>query len=105
MRDFGIYEKLRKLNISKTLFETLLKIYEKNIWITAEELSGYIGLSRRTASRILIKLEENCLADMTLEEGVIGRPAKKWLKSHLHFLFMDNLLYAIIFHINIILAL
>ncbi|MEE0138117.1 hypothetical protein [Fusobacterium ulcerans] len=78
VRDFGIYEKLRKLNISKTLFETLLKIYEKNIWITAEELSGYIGLSRRTASRILIKLEENCLADMTLEEGVIGRPAKKY---------------------------
>lgn len=78
VRDFGIYEKLRKLNISKTLFETLLKIYEKNIWITSEELAEYIGLSRRTASRILTKLRENNLADMTLEEGSIGRPSKKY---------------------------
>ena len=78
VRDFGIYEKLRKLNISKTLFETLLKIYEQDIWITAEELAGYIGLSRRTASRILKKLEKNKLADMSLLGGNIGRPSNKY---------------------------
>lgn len=74
--DLSIYSIFQKINIDKELGDKLIEFLKKNENLSAEKLAVNLQMSKRNASRILLKLENNGLATSFFKKISRGRPIK-----------------------------
>ena len=75
-KNIEIVEKLETLNIDRESVEIIINLSRNNNEVTCKDLASYLNLSERTASRILVKLEENNLVTSIVFKLNRGRPKK-----------------------------
>ncbi|MGL5575667.1 MAG: hypothetical protein ACRDCW_09015 [Sarcina sp.] len=80
--DLSIYSIFQKINIDKELGDKLIEFLKKNENLSAEKLAINLQMSKRNASRILLKLESNGLATSFFEKISRGRPVKMFKLNH-----------------------
>lgn len=74
--DPKLYNIFQQVNIDKEKGDKLLELFRKKEDLTAENLGNYLHMSKRNASRILLKLEANHMAISKIEKISRGRPVK-----------------------------
>ena len=80
--DLSIYSIFQKINIDKELGDKLIEFLKKDENLSAEKLAINLQMSKRNASRILLKLERHKLATSFLEKISRGRPVKMFKLNH-----------------------
>lgn len=80
--DLSIYSIFQKINIDKELGDKLIEFFKKDENLSAEKLAINLQMSKRNASRILLKLENNKLATSSFEKISRGRPVKMFRLNH-----------------------
>ena len=71
-----------KINIDKELGDKLIEFLKKDENLSAEKLAINLQMSKRNASRILLKLESHKLATSFFEKISRGRPVKMFKLNH-----------------------
>ena len=75
-KDLDIIERLKEINVTGEKARELIELYKRGEEVTIDKLAKYLNTTERTTSRILLKLEENKMADYFIEKITRGRPKK-----------------------------